>query len=181
MAKTYNTIGTFTSGAILTAAQMNEIGTNTNNYRVPPLCRVYRNAALSHTSSANNQTPAFDTESFTNTDGGAVSGMWTSGDGSKITIRTAGVYVVTATIQFAANGTGFRQLEILLNGTTVIGKEVEAGNSSYSSTLNASTIYSFAATNYIQCQVYQNSGGNLAYDVGIGTMTLSAAWVGQAV
>ena len=44
MPKTYNTISTFTSGQVLTAAQMNEIGTNVNNYRVPPLVRIRKNA-----------------------------------------------------------------------------------------------------------------------------------------
>lgn len=84
MAYTYNTIGTFTAGDVLTAAEMNEIGENSNNYRKPPMCSLY--ITSDKTSYANNTALSWDAEYY-DTDG-----MW--GSGSTITINTAGVYVV---------------------------------------------------------------------------------------
>lgn len=175
MAKTYNTIPTVATGDVYTATAHNNIATNVNNYRVPPMCRVYRNAALNHTNNGNFQDVSFDTESFTQTD----SGMWTVGDPTLIYTKTAGLYLFTASLEFAANATGFRGAS-LVHST--------AGRIAYSFVLNVgagggtalalSSVASCSATDTIKLQGFQSSGGNLGYSTGQ-VFHLSATWLGQ--
>jgi len=176
VAKTYNTISTFVSGAILTAVQMNGIGTNVNNYRVPTMCSVYRSAALSQTSNGGYQSIAWDNQDFTQTD----TGMWSAGTNpSRITLTTAGLYVVTLSIGFAGNATGWRTMRIDKNGTAVA-----YGNNSPGwaivNYLNMNAIIQSDGDDYVEALAYQDSGGNLAYSVGQSSMRFSAVWVGQA-
>jgi hypothetical protein len=187
MPKTYNTIGTFTSGQILTAVQMNEIGTNTNNYRVPPIAALWLStstavATASHTSFAG----------FTSTNGTEVidtDGMITlSATASAITVQTAGVYQVSATTTWQANATGIRYARIVRSrsGTLVsyatsslpnIGAGIEQQAS-------LSGLIPCNAGDLIRLMVYQDSGGNLNLLSGapgddFGGTRLSAVWVGQ--
>jgi hypothetical protein len=113
MPKTYPDIGTFTSGQILTAASMNQVGTNLDNFRVPPMASVYKTAAQSV---ANNTgvIVSWNTE-YVDTDE-----MWDSGTSSVITAKTAGVYLLTVSINMTSNTSGLRRLNIQKNitGTT---------------------------------------------------------------
>ena len=97
MAKTYNTIGTFTAGQVLTAAEMNEIGENSNNYRVPPTVRAVRTSDLTgYTSGApiTWQAEEWDTDA-----------MWDSGDPTKIYFPTAGIYSISLKVRLACTAT----------------------------------------------------------------------------
>jgi hypothetical protein len=113
MAKTYNTIGTFTAGNILTAAQMNGIGTNVNNYRVPPMVSVFKTAAQS----ANNNTGTIVTW---NTEYVDTDAMWTSGASSVFTVTTPGIYLLTVSLNMTTNTNGLRRVNVQKNitGTT---------------------------------------------------------------
>jgi hypothetical protein len=174
MAKTYNTISTFTSGQVLTAAQMNEIGTNSNNYRVPPMCSLTRTAALSQTATATYQPVAWDTEKFTQTD----TGMWSAGSNpSRINLTTAGVYYVTGGAAFAGSVTGLRATQIQRNGVTQAFGTLVPGNSAINY-LNVAALIESDGTQYVELAVYQDTGGNFAYTVGAG-MLFSVAWLGQ--
>ncbi len=176
MAKTYNTISTFTSGQVLTAAQMNEIGTNSNGFRVPTICSVYRNAALSQTSSGNWQSIAWDTEHFTQTD----SGMWSSGTNpSRITLTTAGVYLVTGSTQPSTGATGIRALAVYKDGAAEAYGDMTDANATVNY-CNVSALVRSTGTNYVELFQFQNSGGNISYTVGAATMRFSATWLGQA-
>jgi hypothetical protein len=182
MAKTYNTLGTVAPGDVLRAnsgtAAYNGVITNVNNYRVPPMCRVHRAAALSHTSNGNFQAISFDTETFTQTD----SGMWAVGTPTRITIQTAGLYLITGSFELANNATGVRGGDLILNGTTRLSYSfVTASNGSFGSAFALAATYSLAVGNYVEMRAYQNSGGNLAYgtqDTGQ-FFHLSATWLGQ--
>jgi len=176
MAKTYNTISTFTAGQVLTAAQMNDLGENSNNYRVPPLCSVYRNAALSQTANNSFQTLSFDTETI-DTDG-----MWASSPNpDRITIQTDGVYLCHASVVFTANGTGTRALKMDDSSTTQIAYVSEPGPTvADGGALNCTRIWAFSAGDYVTVSAFQSSGGSLAYAVGTaGFVHLSVAWIGQ--
>jgi len=110
MAKTYNTISTFTAGQVLTAAQMNDLGENSNNYRVPPMCLVYRSTDL--TGYTHNTAITWDAE------GHDTDGMWSSG--TDVTIQTSGVYL----LHFKANVSGSATITqaspgIAINGTFI--------------------------------------------------------------
>jgi len=183
MAKTYPDIGTFSPGDILTAATMNEVGTNLDNQRVPAMCRARRAAAQSINNNAqhliNWDTEDYDTDT-----------MFTASN-TLITIKTAGVYLVTATVAFVANFTDARGAQIVINPTTSGSGDstlVTAGtriaiafydrSPSTQSAASISTAYNFAVNDTIGVIAYQNSGGAL------NTFTtdppsVSVTWLGQ--
>ncbi len=87
----------------------------------------------------------------------------TSTNTSRITISVAGKYRLTAGIKFAANATGNRAARFLLNGATVIAEDhcfaSTGGTEVTSFTLCAER--NFAATDFIEVQAFQSSGGAL--------------------
>lgn len=171
MAKSYPDIGTFTSGQILTAATMNDVATNLDNNRSPAMCGLTRAA----TQSINNATDTLvqlDTSSF-DTDG-----MGTTGAAAKITINTAGIYMVTCGASFAANTTGVRNISVWRNGSTgdrIIDVQGYVTSVTSANTVTASRAVSLAAGAYIDLRVYQTSG--VALNLQAQTW-LTATWLG---
>lgn len=117
--------------------------------------RVYNNAAITLTTGV----PAaltFNTERF---DSGSIHS--TSVNTSRLTLPVAGSYLVTGHGSFVSNATGVRNLDIRLNGATVIASQLLPAASGIITTVSISTIYQFAANDYIELVAFQNSGGNL--------------------
>jgi len=118
-------------------------------------CAAYADA--SQTLSDNTETAialnqeSFDTDSMHDT----------TTNNSRITINTAGTYVVTSNITYAANGTGFRKVILKVNGSTEINQCIFAPYTGSDNLFMASTVYTFAEDDYIETLGYQNSGGNL--------------------
>jgi hypothetical protein len=185
MAKTYNTIGLVSAGDPLTETIWNEQATNVNNYRVPPFVRASKNA----TQSLNNSSNTFITFPLLVTDTEAPDDpMWATGTNSLITIRTAGIYTVSANLNFAQNSAGFRSLQIFRNpssatdnNSSIAGQQISP-NASEATHCSCSTTIALAVGDVIRVMGFQNSGG--ALNVGSATQTalsaLSVAWVGQA-
>jgi hypothetical protein len=173
MAKTYNSISTFTSGQILTAAQMNAIGENSNNFRVPPAVRV----TLSSSSRSNGDTTVswtsaaeYDTEPI----GDKMHS--TSVNPSRLTIRTAGLYVIHAGGNWGVSVTGsLRSVNILQNGNFVCGN-CSARNQFDGAQVQTSVVMSLSVGQYLEMQTGQNTGGALTMT----NMFFSASWIGQA-
>ena len=187
MAKTYNTIGTFVAGNVLTAAEMNEIGENSNNFRVPAGCKVRRDATQSI---ANNTQRLinWDAQSF-DTDG-----MFTASS-LTITINTAGIYIVQATVRYPLNTTSTRGAAIVRNATISgsgdsanVTAGVRIGVSYFDrspdtqSAVSVTAVESLDVADTISVIAYQNSG--VALDTGGQTTTepttCSVIWLGQA-
>lgn len=83
----------------------------------------------------------------------------------RLTCKTAGTYLLGATIQWAVNTTGTRQVSLRLNGTTVIASQ-RVGAFAVDDVHQAlSTIYHLAVNDYIEVIVRQTSG------VGLDVMT----------
>ena len=172
MAKTYNTIGTFVSGNILTAVQMNQIGTNSNNYRVPPSVRLYMASSSRANGDSNiswSGSPVqWDTESPSDP-------MWAGGAATRITIRTAGIYLINAGVNWGASATGtLRTVNILKNGA------FNAGNGSPLNQFNGAQVTTTlviagAVGDYFEAQTGQNTGGALTAT----ELFFSATWIGQ--
>lgn len=80
---------------------------------------------------------------------------------SRLTCKTAGKYIIAATVAFNYNATGDRRLVLLLNGTTVIARTQVVTASGYGAALVAVTIYDLDVDDYIEVQVHQNSGTTL--------------------
>jgi hypothetical protein len=85
---------------------------------------------------------------------------------SRITFNTAGVYVVEFHGFFAAGADyNYTQVEIRLNGVTVIGIGPGAGptgGASFEHYLNATTIFKFAVADYVETVVYHDNTANTA-------------------
>lgn len=82
---------------------------------------------------------------------------------SRLTCKTAGKYIITGNVIFGSDDTltGIRELSLFLNGTTEICKDRKGATNEYPTCL-VSTIYDLAVNDYLELQVFQNSGGALA-------------------
>ena len=118
---------------------------------------IYNNASQSISNTTytilNFNSEVFDTDTFHDT----------ATNSSRITIPSGkdGKYLIVAKFHFAGNASGTNRLGgIVKNGTNVGLFRGINGNSS-SVGWNASVILDLVATDYIEIQVYQDSGGNL--------------------
>lgn len=120
-----------------------------------PTCLVTNSADQG----VNDSTPtalAFDTETFD-----ATNMHSTGGNSGRITFTTPGVYQVGGNARFAQNNTGYRQLQIELNGTTPIASSNDTVFVTTGSDVAVSTLVKVAAADYIRLIAFQNSGGSL--------------------
>jgi hypothetical protein len=184
MAKTYNTISTFTSGQVLTAAQMNEIGTNVNNYRVPPSVRAVRTSALSSYTSGAPITWQSDSASG----GYDEDAMWDAGDPTKITFKTAGIYTVSLKVYLTCTATlTSMNLAAATNALTSATTTYVSGHA-VDSTVAAFGVMTFtakvAANDYMTFGVFPKGGSayiiNGAASDAFNQASVSATWIGQA-
>jgi hypothetical protein len=174
MAKTYNTISTFTSGQVLTAAQMNQIGTNVNNYRVPPMCSVYRSSNLTSYTS--------NTEITWNAEHWDTDAMWTSG--TDITVNTAGIYVVSFMGRITGSATIlFATPQIVLNNNAAAASVVELNTLTSEVRWEISTMLDCTISDTISAQVFISGGSNYVVTGAAGqsleSTRLQVAWLGQ--
>lgn len=81
----------------------------------------------------------------------------------RLTCRVAGLYKVTATAVWAANATGTRAAQILLNGATNIGEDVGPASptAGFQTSLNGVSAWRFAVGDYVIMRVVQTSGAAL--------------------
>jgi hypothetical protein len=87
-----------------------------------------------------------------------------STNNSRITINTAGDYVASALVAFAAHAAGTRGIEIRLNGSTVLAAaQMEAVSEASTGTILSLVMppYTFAENDYLQVLAFQSSGGAL--------------------
>lgn len=121
-----------------------------------PAVRAYNNASISI---SNNVTTVltFNSERW---DTNAMHS--TSSNTSRLTCVTAGKYVATVCVSFAANATGIRDVLIRLNATTDIAQILlpNAGGT-FPTIIEVTATVDMAVNDYLEAYVYQNSGGNL--------------------
>lgn len=79
---------------------------------------------------------------------------------SRITFATAGKYLFASTVRFSTSIGSGRQarIDVLLNGTTVIASQSCAATGSDAPNLNVCDSYAFISGDYIEIQVFHNSG-----------------------
>lgn len=123
-----------------------------------PSCRVYQNSGTSLTTTYAAlafQVESFDTDTMHDN----------STNNSRITIKTAGKYMVTGNLNVATSG---RQvgLQIVVNGTTVIAQGKGSPNSPAPSGTSVAALYEFAVNDYIElfgiCFNSDSSSGDTA-------------------
>lgn len=140
----------------------------------PPACRVYHNAAQS-IPNVTGTLLAFNSERYdTDTMHDTVT------NNSRITIKTAGLYVVTLNFTWPTNGTGERRASIFLNGATQIAfSSTSPAQITTDNGICLATIYKLAVNDYLTVQVYQSSGGALNVNSGSNySPEFAATWVG---
>jgi len=121
-------------------------------------CRVKRTAVQSITDSSATAV-AFDDEQF-DTDGMHS----TSVSNTRITINTAGIYVVGFTGTFVAGADYVRTYaELRIAGSIGIARQQTSGTStSVPQAINVSTVWQFAAGDYVEVLVFQDNTANAA-------------------
>ena len=85
-------------------------------------------------------------------------------DNTKFTIPTGydGRYEIIARGAFATNATNWRIMQLMLNGASY-DADVKLGNANFGTLLFCHTEIDLSATDYIQIQLYQNSGDALVF------------------
>lgn len=159
--------GVFTALTVPTAAQLNDC------FNVPR-CRV-RNSADITIATGTSTKLTFNTEDF---DYGGMHS--TSTNTGRITIPTGGdgTYLIGAQVLWAANGTGIRDINIKLNNTTYLAQNTAlTAGAGTTMTMSTSTLVALTATDYIEVEVYQNSGGNLSATAFYQSPCFWATWV----
>jgi len=174
MAKTYNTISTFTAGQVLTAAQMNDLGENSNNFRVPAACRALATGTTQTLASGAATAIQFPAEEY-DTDGMHDN----STNNSRLTINTAGLYLFTCWIVTGATA-GARYIYCRKNGADVMYRPalvdpVTAASGGIVDGIAA--VVNCAAADYLEAAIFHNTGS--AVTVGTGSWA-TATWIGQA-
>ena len=120
-------------------------------------CSLWKSA----NQTANNvtQTPvSFNNEDF---DTSGFHDNVTNNDRVTIPTGLSGKYLVTSKIDFAANATGQRVLYHFINGVLVNLAVQPVNSTANGSSFELSGVYNLSAGNYINLQVYQDSGGAL--------------------
>ena len=122
-------------------------------------CFVYNNADLTITSGATWSWLTFNTE-----DSDTDSMHSTVSNTSRITINTAGLYAIFGQIQWASNSSGYRGLQIRVNGDD---NKISGGHTAWPQIAMAwnqqiFTTLELAVNDYLELGVRQSSGGDLA-------------------
>lgn len=80
---------------------------------------------------------------------------------SRLTCKTAGKYIISASVRFDANAVSVRGLSIRLNGVSFIAGLIINAASAGETDMTVSTIWDLAVGNYLEVKAIQFSGGNL--------------------
>lgn len=107
--------------------------------------------------------------------------MWAGGAPTRLTAPIGGVYTVTASVEFAANATGNRQVHIYQNGSERTRITVPSVGSGLATRVSHSDTLNMAASDYVECFVFQDSGGNLNITNGGDMPCLAATWIRRNV
>lgn len=95
-------------------------------------------------------------------------------------VKVPGLYSVTATPAFSINATGSRHSQITVNGAEAAQGASVPALSYQIVRLNCAAILKLAINDVVNVNLYQNSGGNLNTTTGVGTGTLTVAWLGPS-
>lgn len=137
-----------------------------------PRCSLSISVNQSIAVSGTAQILTWDTEAFD------VGAMHSAGvNPSRITATKAGLYLVTAAVEYANNATGYRRLQFKLNGaTTNEALDANAVAGGFSTQLCISTLWQAALNDYIEVLATQTSTAALNVISG-GATSFKALWM----
>lgn len=148
-------------GELVSIATMNnEWGGNVAFLANPPACRVYHSVAQPETDNTQ-LILAFDSERFdTDTMHSTVT------NNSRITIKTAGLYMVGAHLEFAAGTLDKASVALRLNGGTFFAvQETVNTAAAYGQALTVVGLWKFAVADYVEVRMFQDNAANTARNV----------------
>jgi hypothetical protein len=87
--------------------------------------------------------------------------MWSASTPDRLTIKTAGVYVLSGQFQFSNNNVGVRQFVVTAPSGTTVARATIAPAAGLATEETVTGIHQCAVNDAIQLQVYQSSGGSL--------------------
>lgn len=151
-------------GTSIDAADLNKIEAGVFEAHLQPAVRVTHSAAQS-IATATPTTLAFNTERFDTAGGAADTQHDTVTNNSRLTCKYAGKYQISAHIEFAANSTGVRQLELRVNATTTVAFTELNATTIGSQRLDVTTLWDLAVNDFVEVRVTQNSGAALNLNV----------------
>jgi hypothetical protein len=101
---------------------------------------------------------SFDTERY-DTDAN-----WTIGVPTELICKTAGVYIITAHVTFAAQTAGLKHFYIRLNGATIIAEQssMTITTAGVPMEMSISTVWKLAINDYVELVVWETSAGTIA-------------------
>lgn len=167
---------TVVTATTITSAWGNSVKAATDYLANPPACRVYNNAAISLATTGVAQALTFNTE---REDTANLHSIVTNT--SRITVPDAGRYIFDASVEFAGNATGIRQLFFRINGTLIFAADsrINAG-AGIGTQINLSRGVVLAAADYVEVLARQDSGGALNINASSAySPEFGCVWVGN--
>lgn len=80
---------------------------------------------------------------------------------TRITCKETAKYLIHVQVTFANNPTGIRGVQVRINGSIVEGIDFRNAVSAFNTVVSFSFVRLLSVNDYIELEVYQNSGGNL--------------------
>lgn len=176
---------TWVAGEVLTAANLNSNVRDAGNFWLTnkPVCEA-RQATPQSIANSSWVSVTFDTNDYNND-----SMHSTTTNTTRFTATTAGRYMFTAQCNFAANNTGARALKFAITRVAGVGLvsgainkvgQIAVPGSSLDISLCTTMVVYMAATDYVEAQVWQSSGGALNLASGDGQPRFQCLWVHNA-
>ena len=168
-----DTVQVLTTADPVTLSWLETIAANDNYFNDPPRVKVYRNAAYGITTATNTMVAwnaeEWDTDTMHST----------SVNTTRLTATTAGRYHVQCRIVFDGHATATigRRVKLWKNGNagTLCDADIDPAPSSAYSRTFVSTTVQMAAGDYVEVEVYQDSGGDLSV-IGAALGTSERSW-----
>jgi hypothetical protein len=172
----YTTPSTISTGQMVPASLMNNEWANNIKFLAdPPACRAYHSTTQAIASGTKTGL-VFDSERF-DTD----SMHSTTTNTGRITVNTAGLYLFSAHVGWAANVTGFRIVYLTLNAGSDIAIQSTQVRSDGFLDFSVATIWKCAVADFVTVSVYQNSGSTInVNNSNYFTTEFAASWIGLA-
>ena len=169
---------TFSAGATLTAAQLNDDLRDAVNFLLdPPSAKAYSSTVTNHnaTGAANFIVVGLNSESW---DNDTIHDNVTNN--SRLTCKTAGRYLIIGNITFAANATGTRAARIQLGGATDLQTTRVMASPNIVTSIPVIVEKVLAVNDYVELLGAQNSGGNLDMNAGDNVTWLQMRRIGPS-
>ena len=134
--------------------------------------KVYDSATQAIADDAAYHALVFDTEAFDQGD------LFASAFNTRLTIPYTGIWLVSAFISYAPNGSGLRRLRLRKNAATVLIEAIYDNLNTVNTTASVAAPFLLTAGDYIEAETRQNSTGNLNILAGEDDNFFSAIFLG---